>query len=343
MKNTKEINKLNKGITLVSLVITIAVLLIVASTSIAISYDRFEINNYNKMKNDIELLSDKVENYYLKYTGLPILRNETGTTIEYPSSNLTFNKNENDNNTYFVLDLNAMESISLNYGKVGFESIKQSKTVDVEKDLDVYIINEKSHQSYYVKGIKMDDIYYHTVSNDADTIDDTIPPSKPQINVISGTKNHDDTYMTEIELEFIPGNDAGEKATKTEISLDNGTTWEDINGVTNENVDKIADNVYKITENGTYNIIAKSYDGQGNTSETKMDLVAAILRIGDKVAYDEGTGYTSEIDSEFVMKDLEWRILDIEDNGTIELISTQPTDSTITLTGENDWLQGEEK
>lgn len=335
MKNTKETNKLDKGITLVSLIITIAVMLIVASTSISISYDRFEINNYNKMKNDIELLSDKVNNYYLKYTGLPTFKDDTGTNIEYPSQNLIFDKNPNDNEIYYVLDLNAMEGIALNYGKEGFEAITESKTIDVEKDIDVYIINKQSHQIYYVQGIEMDDVVYHSVFYNADSINDIIPPSKPQINVISGTKNHDDTYMTEVELEFIPGNNAGKKATKTEISLDNGTTWEKMS--TNNNVYK------KITENGTYNIIAKSYDEQGNTSETKMDITAAILRIGDKIEYDEGTGHTSEIDSEFVMKDLEWRVLDIEPDGTIELISTQPTDSTLTLSGENDWLKGEDK
>lgn len=67
------------------------------------------------------------------------------------------------------------------------------------------------------------------------------------------------------------------------------------------------------------------------------------IRIGDKVAYNEGSGYTSTIDSNFIMKDLDWRVLDIEDDGTIELISTQPTDSTLTLSGENDWLNAEKK
>ena len=66
-------------------------------------------------------------------------------------------------------------------------------------------------------------------------------------------------------------------------------------------------------------------------------------QIGDKVAYNEGSGKTSSIDSNFVMKDMEWRILDVEDDGRIELISTQPTDSQLTLSGEEGWLKGETK
>ena len=62
MKETKDNNikifKNNRGITLVSLVITIVLMIIVASTTVYTSYQRFEINNLNKMINDIELLTD---------------------------------------------------------------------------------------------------------------------------------------------------------------------------------------------------------------------------------------------------------------------------------------------
>ena len=66
-------------------------------------------------------------------------------------------------------------------------------------------------------------------------------------------------------------------------------------------------------------------------------------QIGDKVAYDEGKGKKSSIDSKFVMKNMEWRILDIQDDGTIELISTQPTDSKFKLSGKKGWLNAEKK
>lgn len=65
------------------------------------------------------------------------------------------------------------------------------------------------------------------------------------------------------------------------------------------------------------------------------------IKVGDKIEYDEGTGKTSTIDTAFVMDDMEWRILDVEPDGTVELISTQPTTSTFTIPGEDGWLNAE--
>ena len=54
--------KKSNGITLISLCIVIVVMFIIASTTVSISLDRFEINNYNKMISDLELLDEKVFN-----------------------------------------------------------------------------------------------------------------------------------------------------------------------------------------------------------------------------------------------------------------------------------------
>lgn len=71
------------------------------------------------------------------------------------------------------------------------------------------------------------------------------------------------------------------------------------------------------------------------------------LKIGDKIEYDEGYDAenlkTSTIDSGFIMKNLEWRVLGVNEQGQLELISTQPTDSTLELTGKEGWIQAEEK
>ena len=50
-----------------------------------------------------------------------------------------------------------MDGISLNYGE-GFE--------DYENSDDIYIINEKSHCIYYVKGIEVDGKLYHSILDD---------------------------------------------------------------------------------------------------------------------------------------------------------------------------------
>ena len=73
------------------------------------------------------------------------------------------------------------------------------------------------------------------------------------------------------------------------------------------------------------------------------------LRVGDKVEYNEGSGYTTSVDSNFEMVDLEWRVLGLNDAGQLELISTQPTENTVDetkcklgITGADGWYNAEE-
>ena len=65
----------NKGITLVSLVVAIIILLILSGITIR----NFRLSNeksyYNKMISDINQLNDKIVVYYNKYEEIPIVKN----------------------------------------------------------------------------------------------------------------------------------------------------------------------------------------------------------------------------------------------------------------------------
>lgn len=73
-----------------------------------------------------------------------------------------------------------------------------------------------------------------------------------------------------------------------------------------------------------------------------------VLQVGDKVYYDElSSGEQSyAIDSSqtgttsftLATDDMEWRVLGVNDNGQLELISTQPTSSIVALNGEKGYL-----
>ena len=239
--------KKEKGIALISLLIVIAVMTIVSSTVVYMSLDRFEINSLRKMTTDIELLQDKVSNYYLKYGVLPVLRDNTNTPVKYTYTTLDFEKNSADNDTYYILDLEAMEGISLNYGEEGFENPNASD--------DVYIINQASYTVYYVKGMELNERMYHSLLIDENSTSDTVPPSSPQINVVSGIKETDEDgneyYTTDVEIEIIPGNDGLSGTKGTQYSLDDGTTWNELG---------TSSNVFTLSESSTYTIKAKSYD-----------------------------------------------------------------------------------
>ncbi len=178
----------NKGITIVSLIITIIVILIISSITINVSYKRFEINKFNKMKNDLELLSDKVSNYYLKTENIPVVLDSSGNKTQYTFTELNFDKDSTDNSVYYILDLEAMDGLFLNYGEEGFKNINTSD--------DVYVINEQSHVIYYVKGIKLNGEVYHYIKKDK--VDSSvIPPTTPQVKIASGelvTKTDGTTY-----------------------------------------------------------------------------------------------------------------------------------------------------
>lgn len=202
--------KSRKAITLISLIITIVLLVIVAGTTIGVSLDRFKTNNLKKMYNDIELLNGKVENYFIKFGGLPIL--------EKNYLDLNFTKNINDNENYYIIDLSAIENVTLNYGKEGYENPNVSD--------DVYIINEKSHTIYYVRGIELSEgkIYHSLKLNKVQNVN-VVGPTKSEINILSGTlsgKNEEgiEKYIENVEIEIIPGKDSTNGIKNVEYSIE---------------------------------------------------------------------------------------------------------------------------
>lgn len=138
--------KQEKGVTLSILVITIIVLLILTSTLIYNAKGSIHIQNTTKLYNDLELLREKVSEYYNEYGEIP-------GKIEYKNiGNLSnvLSKN-NDTGKFYVIDLEAMKGISLNYGK-DYENIKNNPN-NANSYTDIYIINENSHNIFYVNGV----------------------------------------------------------------------------------------------------------------------------------------------------------------------------------------------
>ena len=245
------------GITLVSLIITVILIIIIAGTTVYTSVNRFKTNNVSKLYTDIELLNDKINNYYVDYGGLPVKETYTYSSIDFAD------KNSSDNNTYYIIDLSALGDIILNYGQAGYENANTSQ--------DVYVVNQKTHTVYYVQGIEnYSGTIVHTYGIHSST-EDTIPPTKPQIKIVEGkldkeNTNNTDTekyYLSEVTIEFVPGKD--------NVSGIDRTTYS-VGGVAEQNITNLTNNRYKNTDNGDYVVKAKSYDGAGNSSETTLTI-----------------------------------------------------------------------
>ena len=144
----KDRIKQEKGISMISLVITIIILLILTNMLIYNTQDNIHIKALTNLYNDIELLREKVSEYYNEYGKIP-------AKIQYTNISALSNvlSTKNDTGDYYVIDLEAMQGITLNYGK-DYENIKKDE-INADNYTDVYIINENSHNIFYVKGINI--------------------------------------------------------------------------------------------------------------------------------------------------------------------------------------------
>lgn len=170
----------NKGINLISLTITIIILLVITGAMIYNTKNQISAKEINALKNDIQVLNAKVDEYYLKYGELPELCNYANETVFY---NLIYDKanekgatldkeiNADDGRNYSVIDLEKLGGLTLNYGydKDGeyFDlknnaGITKKEGSDTPKESQIYVINTKTHQIYFPHGIFVDNIMYYT-------------------------------------------------------------------------------------------------------------------------------------------------------------------------------------
>ena len=131
--------KNNKGITLTVLAITVIVMLLLVSVITVSAIKNYKIMRLRNMYADLQVLTEKVGVYFLEKKTIPM--KEKVERPEFLKEEME--RNINDNEVYYVLDISKLENLSLNNAK------------------DTYIINEMSHEIYSVKGAKLDGNEYH--------------------------------------------------------------------------------------------------------------------------------------------------------------------------------------
>lgn len=142
--------KTNSGITLITLIITVLILLIISATGIYASVERLKINNVKKMFIDIEVLEDKTSEYYLTNAKLPIIKNGA-SEYEYP-----YTIPEIGAENLRIIDLSSLEGLTLSYGE-GFKELDLSNLNN-----DLYVINKETFQIFYAQGLEANDKTYYT-------------------------------------------------------------------------------------------------------------------------------------------------------------------------------------
>lgn len=141
-----------RGITLVSLSIAIIIMIIISTTLIYNANTGIKTRELNNMYNDVAVLKDKIDIYYSKYGTIPIIKGA------YTNNANLKGINPNDNDIYYVIDLEQLENLTLNYG----QDYTNYKNDSSSTYVNIYVVNEQSHNVYYVKGITLDNKTYYT-------------------------------------------------------------------------------------------------------------------------------------------------------------------------------------
>ncbi len=154
-KNIKN----NKGLTLISLVVAVSILIIISTMLVYNAKNGSKMRTLYLMENDIELLNDKISAFYTKYGALPIEIQYIFTDRIQEINDANQLNNKDASNQYYILDLHALDGITLNYGS-DYKNVHNEK--DSYKYDDIYFINAESHQIYYAKGVKVGNKTYYT-------------------------------------------------------------------------------------------------------------------------------------------------------------------------------------
>ena len=172
----KKFLKESKGITLISLSIAVIIILIITSAIIYSLTANLGIQKLRNLQTDIENLREKVSEYYAQYGDIPARKD-----VEYTNLNnleiAGIISDAIDTGKFYVIELSSLDNLTLNYGQ-DYEQIKSGTVTDEAgiNDLEnLYIINETSHNIFFVEGIEVDDEWFYTDYTSEDVDKEEVP------------------------------------------------------------------------------------------------------------------------------------------------------------------------
>lgn len=377
--------KSNKGVTLIVLTIMVVVLLIITGMLIYGSKSQIRTKKLNELYDDIEILNSKVSEYYLKNGSIPLVDENTpyitntseGKDFENllranGANEISFNVNDDEN--YYVLDINKLDNLTLNYG----QDVQNWKTDhSYARYQDIYIINKISHQIYFPHGIRVGDELYYTRNVDEVKVSPKIFQQIENTNInLSVTSDEGKNLLTEETSYFVMEDSTKSLNANVELQFTNTEeTNYQINSIyygwsteknDNANVSftKFSlgqDNKAKITSKalgqGTYYLWIKIIDNYGNEYLKKTQAISIIaMHVGDYIDYSPdvaetvtysndnmtkysgytGTDYNVDLKRDTTMK---WQVLRINEDGSMDIIGA-PTTSKVEFYGAKGYNNG---
>lgn len=160
----KFINKtLNnkRGITLTTLAITIIVMLILSSAAVIATTVIINNSKTVAFATDLNNIEQAVETYYLENNELP----KVTLPVEYTKNSLALLSSDNGAQLGAEIDIN-LEKLDKFY-EISLENIKinnSSRGLKKTGASDIYVVNSRNLRVYYVKGIKIGNDYYFSLT-----------------------------------------------------------------------------------------------------------------------------------------------------------------------------------
>lgn len=144
---------MKKGISLVSLMITVVIIVLLATTVTISATSSIDNSRKINFSNEISLIQEKVNNYYLSNNNLPILEK-----VNLDEAYLIDFVNDNDGvKELYKIDFTKLSKLERIYG-------------NEENKLDFYAIDISTNKVYYVAGVRIKNIRYYSLTDELKTI-----------------------------------------------------------------------------------------------------------------------------------------------------------------------------
>lgn len=135
-------NKMKRGITVSTLSVAIAIMLILVSVSSVAGIRAIKTAAYEEFTSKIVRLADDVNLYVKKNGSLPVKNEIVSRAGMNADLKALLVNNGDENNMLYVIDLSKLTTESINMGE------------GTTENLDVFLVAENTYNVYYLKGFE---------------------------------------------------------------------------------------------------------------------------------------------------------------------------------------------
>lgn len=133
---------MKKGVSLMTVIIAVSVMIILVSSVSVIGSSAISSANFEEYKSKVERVADEI-NIYINENGTLPITNQSVSINSLGKEFLEAAKEKNDlSNKFYVVDISKLNDYSIENGKGNLN------------DKDVFLIAENSNNVYYLKGFK---------------------------------------------------------------------------------------------------------------------------------------------------------------------------------------------